>query len=220
MKNILRLLLTGFLALAIMDSVDSGWAKYKARTWNAGPRKSYSASLTSEGVTIAVEPLFTDALAAQVFDKNDMITRGIMPMAVLIFNDNDFPIEVDGMSIELIHKDQHIRTMPPNEVVYRLFRKDKTWTNQPMPKLSRTDLNQDALEDFDNKFLMKKTVTSHSNEAGFLFFHLPDSEVSADYLSQSLVYIPKIYRRDNGSRLIYFEIDIAPAIKATSPGTQ
>jgi hypothetical protein len=217
MSNKLRLVLTGILAVATLLSADSGWAKYKARIWNPRPRDSYAASLTSEGVTIAVEPLFTDALAAQVFDKNDMITRGIMPLAVIIFNNNDFAVEVDGMSAELINKDKHIQTMAPKEVVYRLFRKEKTWTSQPIPKLSKTDLNVDALEDYDGKFLMGKTVSAHDTGGGFLFLHIPDSENLASYLTQSLVYIPRIYRRDDGSRLIFFEIELAPAFKAVTP---
>jgi len=40
------------------------------------------------GVTIAVEPLFRDDLAAVVFDKNDIVT-GDYPSHV-IFNGNDF----------------------------------------------------------------------------------------------------------------------------------
>jgi hypothetical protein len=213
MNNILRLMLAGLFVFALIETVDSGWAKYKAKTWNIKSRDGYAASLSSEGVTIAIEPLITDASAAQVFDKNDMITRGIMPLAVIIFNDNDFAVEVDGMSMELIHKDQHIQTMPPNEVVYRLYRKEKTWSNQPTPRISKMDLNQDALEDFDDKFLLKKTVAAHGVESGFLFLHIPDSEDLVTYLSQSLVYIPKIYRKDNGSRMIFFEIELAPAVK-------
>lgn len=213
MKKRLWLILTGILAIAILESADSGWAKYKTLSWNIRARDSYAASLTSEGVTIAVEPLLTNAAAAQVFDKSDMITRGIMPLAIVIFNDNDFSIEVDGMSAELIHKDQHIRTMPPNEVVYRLFRNDKTWKSQPTPKLSRADLNTDALDDFDAKFLMKKSIPAHGSGGGFLFLHIPESEDLASYLSQSLVYIPKIFREDKGSRLIFFEIELAPAFK-------
>src|SRR5437773_11461533 len=70
-------------------------AGYKARPWSIRPLESYPSRLTSEGVTIAVEPLFLDSLAAKVFDKNDMVTRGIMPVAILIFNENDFPVMVD-----------------------------------------------------------------------------------------------------------------------------
>jgi hypothetical protein len=217
MRTKLWLISTGILVIAILELADSGWAKYKTLSWNPKPRASYAASLTSEGVTIAVEPLYTDAAAAQVFDRSDMITRGIMPLTVVIFNDNDFSIEVDGMSVELIHKDQHIRTMPPNEVVYRLSRKEKAWRSQPMPKLSRADLNTDALDDFDSKFLMNKSIPSHSSGGGFLFLHIPDSEDLASFLSQSLVYIPKIFREDKGSRLIYFEIELAPAFKSIAP---
>ena len=31
--------------------------------------------------------------------KDDIVTRGIMPLAIAIFNDNDHAIDVDGMSI-------------------------------------------------------------------------------------------------------------------------
>ncbi len=47
----------------------------------------------SEAITIAIEPLFTDTLAAQVCDKKDTVTRGIMPLIIAIFNDNDFMAE-------------------------------------------------------------------------------------------------------------------------------
>lgn len=216
MKKKACLALLCFLGIALVGAIKPIWAKYKAHAWSVGAQENYPASLTSEGVTIAVEPLFTDALAARVFDKEDIVTRGIMPLAILIFNDNDFPIEVDGLSIELIHGDDHIRTLPPNEVVYRMFlRKDKTWINQPIPKASRSELNKEALDDFDEKFLMDKTVAPHSKGGGFLYMHIPDSKDLAAYLSEALIYIPKIYRQDNGSRMIFFEIALNAAISAS-----
>ncbi len=202
------------LGIALVLVIEPTWAGYKARIWEIGARDSYPASLTSEGVTIAAEPLFTNTLAARAFDRDDIVTRGIMPLAIIIFNDNNFPVEVDGMSIELINGDDHTRTLPPNEVVYRLFRKDKTWISQPIPRLSRSELNKDALDDFDNKFLMDKTVAPHSKGGGFLYLHIRDAKDLASYLSGSVVYIPKIYRQDNGSRMIFFEIGLDAAVKA------
>jgi len=147
-----RLFLIWVLGLTLLSVAAPIWAKYKAHPWSINARESYTASLTSEGVTIAVEPLFSDALAARVFDLDDMVTRGIMPLAIVIFNDNDFPVEVDGLSIQLIHDSDRIRTMYPNEVVNRLFRKDKGWISQPIPRASRSELNKEALDDFDAKF--------------------------------------------------------------------
>ncbi len=202
------------LIVAFPGTVATVGAGYKAHAWNIGARENYPASLTSEGVTIAAEPLYADALASQVFDKDDMVTRGIMPLAIYIFNDNDFEIEVDGRSIELICKDDHIRTMTPYEVVYRLYRKGKEWIKQPIPRISSSKLNQDALEDFESKFLLSKTVAPHGKGGGFLYLHISDGGDLASYLSTAAVYIPKIYRQDNGSRLIYFEIELNAAFKA------
>lgn len=193
------------------------WAGYKARTWSVGARDRYPASLTSEGVTIAVAPLYTDEIASRVFDRGDIVTRGIMPLAIIIFNDNDYPIEVDGMSIELINGEDRIRTLPPNEVVYRLYRKDRSWVSSPIPKLSRGELNEDALDDIDAKFLMDRIVPPHDKASGFLYMHIRSND-PLEYLSKSLLYIPNVYRRDNDSRLIFFEIEVAPALKANPLG--
>lgn len=217
MRNRRWILLLGLIGIALSGLLNPLWAGYKVQPWDIGPRESYPACLTSEGVTIAVQPLYTDASAAKVFDRNDIITRGIMPLAIIIFNDNDFPIEVEGLSAELIHGDQRIRTMPPNEVVYRLYRKDKKWTNQPLPRLSRSNLNEDALNDFDSKFLLNKTVAPHESGSGFLYLHIPDSKELASFLAESLIYIPKIYRHDDGSRMIFFEIELKAAIRADLP---
>ncbi len=214
MKQI-RLFSIFLLVIAFSWVALPGWAGgYKSRPWIVRERSTYPATLTSEGVTIAAEPLFNDALAARVFDKPDMITRGIMPLAVIIFNDNNFPIEVDGLSIELIHGSDHTKTLSPNEVVYRLFRKDKSWFPKTvLPRIPRSDLNQDALDDFDSKFLMEKIVEPHSKGSGFLYLHINSDDLTS-YLKDSVVYIPNVYRRDNGSRMIFFEIGLETAISA------
>ena len=203
----------GFLLVLILAAAATGMARYRAPAWEPGPRESYPAFLTSEGVTIAVEPLYTDRLAARAFDKDDMITRGITPFAVVVFNDNNFSVEVPGLDIELIHKDRpniRIKTMPPNEVTWRLSQRDRTWHTQRIPRISPRDLDRNMLEDFDDKFFMNKTVAARSVSGGFLYLHLPQNEKVEDFLSGATLYIPRIFRLDNGTRMIYFEIDLAP----------
>jgi hypothetical protein len=213
MKSFMRLLLCCFFGLALLGFVGSGMAGYKTRNWSVNARESYPASLSSEGVTIAVDPLFTDALAAQVFDKKDIVTRGIMPLAIVIFNDNDYAIEVDGLSVELIRDDDHIRTLTPEEAVNSLFSKDKSRINPSIPKGS----NQDALKDFGDKFLMDKVVAPHDKGGGFVYLKVYNPDDLAAYLSKATVYIPNVYRRDDGSRLIFFEIELKTAVSTGSP---
>ena len=209
-----------FVSAVVFAFVATGIARYKAPIWEPGPRESYPAFLNSEGITITVEPLYTDELAAKAFDKKDMIARGIMPFAVVIFNDNDFRVEISGLDVELIHKnrpDVRIKTISPNEVTWRLSQRDKTWHTQRIPRLSQNDLDRDMLEDFDKKFLMKKVVEARGKAAGFLYMHLPEKESAEEFLSGAMFYIPKIYRLDDGSRMIYFEIELAPAVRKATP---
>jgi hypothetical protein len=218
MNKKIGLLLLSMLGIALLGAFEPIWAGSKALSWNIGARDSYPASITSEGVTIAVEPLFTDALAARVFDKKDIVTRGIMPLAILIFNDNSFPITVDALSIELIHDGVHIRTLFPNEVVYRLFGRDKSWINRQIAPMSGQELNKNALDDFEGKFLVNKAIAPHDKGGGFLYIQIQNPGDLASYLSKTILYIPKVYRQDNGSRLIFFEIELAAAVNPGKRG--
>lgn len=208
-RTALLLVCTGLFASA------AAFAGYKIHPWVIRARNSYPAFLTSEGVTIAVEPLYKNELAAQAFDKNDIVTRGIMPLAVIIFNDNNFPIAVDGGSIELIQGEEHLRSQPVNEVVQRLFQKGGRVSLNPLPRRPSLDSgNQDALQDFEHKFLGNKIVWSHDKGGGFLYLQLPGVSDLAAYLSKAQVYIPEVTRQDTGAKLIFFEIALKPAIDA------
>jgi hypothetical protein len=210
MKNLSRLFLISLSGLALLWSSGAGMAGYKAREWNAKTRENYAASLTSEGVTIAAEPLFTDELAARIFDKKDIVTRGIMPLALIIFNDNDYPIEVDGLSIEMLQGDEHFRSLSPVDAANHLFGKEKSPLNRSTPGVA----NEEAFKDFNDKFLTDKTVAAHDKAGGFLFIKIYNPKDLPVYLSTATVYIPNLYRGDDGSRLIYFEIDLKAAVKS------
>ncbi len=190
-------------------------AGYKIRPWVIRARDGYPAALTSERVMIAADPLFKNELAAQIFDKNDIVTRGIMPLGIVIFNDNDFAVAVDGDRIELINGDDHLQTLPVNEVVHRLFQKGSMGNWLPIPRMPTVDKgNQDALDDFDHKLLGNKEVAPHDKGGGFLYLHIPEAQDPGEYLSKSRVYIPEVTRQDTGEKMMFFEIDLKPAIEA------
>jgi len=58
---------------------------------------------------------------------------------------------------------------------------------------------------------MDKIVGPREKGVGFLYLHINSDDLAA-YLAKSVVYIPNVYRRDNGSRMIFFEIGLEPAI--------
>jgi hypothetical protein len=166
---------------------------------------------------MAVEPAYSDALAGAIFDKSDVVTRGIIPLAVAIFNDNDFPIVVESASIEVISGDEHIHTLLPEEAVRRVFAKSgKSLIPQPLPRISSDKTNSAALEDFEHKFLGTKTVEPHAKAGGFLYLRLPPGSNMTKFLTGARVYIPEVYRQDTGTKMIFFEIDVRPALAAAA----
>ncbi|MBZ5495849.1 MAG: hypothetical protein LAP85_05560 [Acidobacteriia bacterium] len=192
-------------------------AGYKVHPWKPRAIESYPSKLTSEGITIAVDPFFSDALAAQFFDKNDMVARGIMPLAVIIFNSNNFPVEVEGNAIELLQDEDHIRTLSPAEAVHRLFATKPKAIRPPIPgipPIKISNSNEDAVLDFRYKFLGVKRIEAHDTRGGFLYLPISNPANLRKSLADAKVYIPNIYRGDNGASMMFFEIDLKAAIDA------
>jgi hypothetical protein len=168
-------------------------------------------------VTIAVDPLFTDSLAAQVFDKPDMLARGIMPLAIVIFNSNEFAVEVDGPSIELQWDQERRRSVEPLFAVQCVFQKKpgaRIAVPLPIPPIKIQQSNADACQDFQAKYLGMKRVESHATAGGFLFLQVKDLPGLRQVLETAKVYIPNIYNAKTGKEMLFFEIDLKPAIDA------
>ena len=207
----------------ILPAWTLGFAGYKVHPWKPRALETYAARQSSQGLTIAIDPLFRDPMAAQVFDKDDIVSRGIMPLAVVVFNDNDFAVHINSAAIELIQDDDHARTQEPQDFVPMLFKKTGSRVAIPVPvprspvprgTASSANPSNEPLADFDSKALGDKTIGPRSTVGGFLYFRVPQAKNLPEQLSRATLYIPDISRVDNGGRLMYFEIELKPAILA------
>lgn len=220
---IFRILLWRFWVLVIVLFLLATLAMpagYKARPWMPRAIESYPARLVSEGITIAVDPLYSDALAAQVFDKPDIVARGIMPLAVIIFNSNDFALDVNGKTIELLQEEDRIQGIDPLLAVERIYAsmpspQVRIKNPIPLPKIKVAKSHAEACQDFKDKFFtLLRHVDPHSTAGGFLFLPVGHTAYLNKALASARVYIPNIYRSDNGKSLLFFEIDLKPALNA------
>lgn len=191
-------------------------AGYKVRPWTPRAVDSYPARFASEGVTIAVDPLLTDALAAQVFDDRTIVSRAVMPLAVIVFNDNDYPVEVDPASIEVLAHGARMLPLKPEEAVHRL-------TTQTRRKIGgiglpggiriKFDTAETALlQDFQRKWLGFKKVEPHTTGGGFVYVPVTAGKDLKAMLAEGRVYIPKVFRPDTGASLLFFEIELKSAV--------
>jgi hypothetical protein len=202
-------------------------AGYKVRPWNPRAVDSYPARLASEGVTIAADPLLTDELAAQVFDNRTIVSRAVMPLAVIIFNNNDYPVEVEAASIEVLTHGGRMPTVKPNEALHRMLTiyqakpRDIGFPGGMPPKTPKLSAADTALlQDFQRKWLGFKKVEPHTTGGGFVYVPVMFGKGFKDLLAEGRVYIPKVFRPDTGASLLFFEIELKPAVNAVKESDQ
>jgi hypothetical protein len=207
-----------FVACGVLACAWLSFAGYKARRYEARPIDSYPCKLTSEGITVAIDPLFSDELAAKVFDKKDIVSSGVMPVAIIISNKNKFPVEFNGFSIELIVKEERVQPLAPEQAVRQIFqygrseREVRIPSPVPFPRVEITRANYDAFDDFNYKHLGIKRVEPDSVSAGFVYIPLKKLPNLRESLWDSRIYLPDLRRADLREPMIFFEIDLKPAL--------
>src|SRR5687767_5391256 len=70
------------------------------------PASSYPLRQSADGVTIAVEVFRDRDKTKQAFPKSDLEKLGILPVLVVIANDNDHALPLDRMQVQLITGDR------------------------------------------------------------------------------------------------------------------
>jgi len=165
-------------------------------------------------VTIAADPLFTDTLASKVFDRKGLLGRGILPVALIIRNDNDFAIEIDAESVEIAFDNRHVTTLEPLQVIHKLYSRPlllstprATQTPFPLPRVPK-----EAVADFQQKYLGNMRIFSHSNEGGFLFFPVGNPA----NLAGTRIYLPHVRRIGSQSQILFFEFNLPDPPKPPS----
>jgi hypothetical protein len=137
-----------------------------------------------------------------------------MPLAIVIFNSNAFPVEVNGLTTELLWQEDRQRTMDPIDVVQRLYESKpskKIVVPIPIPKITIMKSHAEACQDFKDKFLGVKQVEPNSTAGGFLFIKTTGVTDVRKTLEAAKIYIRNLYGKD-GDPMMFFEIDLKPAI--------
>lgn len=193
------------MALALVMSLPL-LAKYKIRKIQLKPAKEYSAHQDFQRIVIGAYPCDTEARILELFDTKKLHEKEIMPILVVVENNNDFAIRLHERDIFLIDTDGTNRpAIPFTDVLLRISSKKPLSGYPTDPRdLRRAVRSKEMLQDFEHKTFGERLIPPHDSDSGVVFFDLPEEGI----LAGTRLYFPAVFNLTEDSQLIFFEFEL------------
>ncbi len=173
------------------------------------PADTYTAKQSQAGVTLAVKPYHTAALAKEAFGKGEPYKYGILPVLVVITNGGEAPIKLDKI---------HARYVPARsrEGIESITAQDLFFFNPKghapkqrriagvgvtRPKVKKGPL---ARQEFSDREFSTPVVLPGETAGGFFYF---DVGMDRDPLAGA-IYVAGLNNMTTGQELFYFEVPL------------
>ncbi len=192
------------------------WAAKNFVMPTAKPAITYPAhdAHADEKVIVALDPY-------DVPDKANIFSvkyneAGYMPIFVVVTNDGDEPISMNGVKAQLVTTDRtKISPADEDDLYRRLAHPTKSTSPIPLP-YPRTKIkggvDSKAQDEILNSRFAARAVEPHSTQSGFMFFDV--SGISSP-LSGARFYLSGMHD-SKGNELMYFEVELEKYVHATS----
>lgn len=181
-------------------------AGYKIKEFKPRPAKEYPAHQDFQKLVIAADPRLTESGVLELFDTKKLLDRMIMPVVIVIQNNNDFAIRISAEDILLVDSNgTQVPGMPYDEVLLRITVKQQLATYSGRKEIVLQQVrDKDMVRDFEHKYFGEKLIAPHDSDFGVVFFPVP----SSGDLSGIRLYIPRVHNLTKDEPLIFFEFDL------------
>ena len=197
------------IALCCFSAAGAMAAKYKIKDLAVRPAAEYAASQDFQGLVIGAWALATQEEARQVFDTKKLIEKEILPVLVVVENNNDFAVRLRDKDIFLVLEDgANVPVLPLLEVLLKI-NLDKPLSSYSTRKevLVRQVVKPEMFMDFEHKSFGEKLIAPHSSDHGVVFFPYP----SGEDLEACRLYFPEIVNLTEDQPMMFFEFPLKSA---------
>jgi hypothetical protein len=173
---------------------------------------------SDESVTVALDPYDMPDKAA-IFTTN-YADADMLPVFVIITNDGDQPISLNGMKAEFITANRTKLAPATQDDLYRRLSRPKNMSVKRLPipiplppGRPKGAVSDKALDEMQRAQFSARAVEPHSTQAGFLFFDISgiDTPLPGAHFFLTGVHNAK------GDDLLYFEIALEKYLTAPQP---
>jgi hypothetical protein len=194
------------LALALVMSLPL-LAKYKIRKIQPSSAREYPAFQDFQKIVIGAYPCDTEAKILELFDTKKLHEKGIMPILLVVENNNNFAIRLDEKEIFLIDVEgTNLPAIPFEDVLLRITLKNPPSTYPTRKSLQRAVRDEEMLMDFEHKAFGEKLIAPHDSDYGVVFFDWIDQ----GDLAGTRLYFPSVFNFTEDSQLMFFEFGLGP----------
>src|SRR5579884_338146 len=171
--------------------------------FSPGPISSYASKQTNENVTIALKPYDSEELAHTAFGKLNPYQYGILPILVIVQNDTNETLRLEGMRVKYTDYDgSEIEATPAADVPYAADHPRKPGDPLPLPVPIRIKHKSPlAGPEIETRAFAAKMLPPHESAAGFFYFQ-------AHHRPGASVYISGLKQASSGKELFYFDIPL------------
>ena len=177
--------------------------KYKIQEIQRKPAQEYPAHQNFQKVVIGAYPCNTQARTLELFDTPKLFEKKIMPVLVVIENNNDFVLRVQEEDIFFVDPEGSKHpAIHYTDVLLHIIRK-KRQESYPTGRegVLRAGQNREMVMDFEHKAFGEKLIAPHSSDHGVVFFWLPEN----GDLTGCQLYFSSVLNFSEDEELMFFE---------------
>lgn len=169
---------------------------------------------STEGVAIAADPY--DGRGREDVFTVPFARAGFLPIYVIVSNDNDEPITLGNLDVELLTANKTKIEPADADDIQRRFRRSGPQSAEPprmplpIPRAPKPPKgrNFEAVAEFNQARFIARAVEPHANRAGFFFF---DVEGLSNPLTDAHLYVSGV-RDGTGKELMFFDIPLGSTL--------
>ena len=173
--------------------------------FSPGPVASYATKQTNENVTIALKPYDNEDLAHVAFGKVNPNQYGILPILVIVQNDTNETLRLDGMHVKYTDYDgSEIEATPAADVPYAVDHPNRPSNPVPLPipvEIRKKHKSPLAGPEIQTRAFAARMLPPHESAYGFFYFQ-------AHHRPGASVYINGLKQASSGKQLFYFDMPI------------
>ena len=192
-----------FKRLALLLSIAAAFAADKATPFKPGPADSFAHHQTNDKVTLGIDPYMMGEKIKIAFGKVDPYQLGVLPVLVVIQNDSDATIKLDGMRAEYVGPNgDRVDATPAKDVRYlRGADRPKVITGPGRPQIIKKKNPLDTWE-IEGRSLAVQMLAAGQSANGFLYFQ-------TSLQRGATIYITGLSQAPSGKALMFFELPLS-----------